>query len=408
VPPLRRRLERYFLTKDGKPRQKISRPYKTEHFASPAARTRHEVALAAASPAVKAACDRLDADVDVLLARGLARILALAVRQYDQLLEEHALLDFAGMLDRAVRLLQRQEEFARSRLKLQARYHHLLIDEFQDTSRLQWRLVELLIDTWAEGEGLADAPTSIFVVGDRKQSIYRFRHAEVTLLDEAARHIGALRPGRPVRQAITTSFRAVPELLAFVNALSDGMQGDATLDDRWRYEETDRFPVPAVEPGARRDGQPVLGLIAESSLSAVASAVADEIAGLIGRTRVRDRAGESRLARPDDIAILFRARGASVLRRRAREPGGADLRLQGPGIFRRARSAGSAGAHPVPRTTGRRPARGRVAAIPVCPRVGCGPHTAGARVCLGAARHVCRRCDAGPFAVGCGAGQPRA
>jgi ATP-dependent helicase/nuclease subunit A len=308
VQPLRRRLERYFLTRDGKARQKLSRPYRTDHFASPAARKRHEQMLAVAAPEVKAAFDRLDADIDVLLARGLARMLAIAVEQYEQLLEEHALLDFAGMLDRAVRLLQRQEEFARSRLKLQARYHHLLIDEFQDTSRLQWRLIELLIDTWSEGEGMADAPTSVFVVGDRKQSIYRFRHAEVTLLDEAARRIGALRPGRRVRQAISTSFRAVPELLAFINALGEAMPGDATLDDRWRYEATDRFPVPAVGPGARRDGEPVLGLIGEPSLAAVASAVGDEIAGLVGRTHVRDRSGEPRPARPDDIAILFRAR----------------------------------------------------------------------------------------------------
>ena len=48
----------------------------------------------------------------------------------------------------------------------------------------------------------------------RSQVDYRFRHAEVTLLDEAARKIGALR-GRRMRQAITASFRAVPELLAF-------------------------------------------------------------------------------------------------------------------------------------------------------------------------------------------------
>ena len=126
------------------------------------------------------------------------------------------------MLAKSVALLGRQEEFARSRLKLQARYHHVLVDEFQDTNRLQWQLVELLIDAWGEGEGVQDAPTSIFVVGDRKQSIYRFRHAEVTLLDEVARKVAALRPGRPVRQAISHSFRAVPELQEAVNAALPG------------------------------------------------------------------------------------------------------------------------------------------------------------------------------------------
>jgi ATP-dependent exoDNAse (exonuclease V) beta subunit len=212
------------------------------------------------------------------------------------------------MLDRAVALLERQEEFARSRLKLQARYHHLLVDEFQDTSRRQWRLIDLLIAAWAEGEGVADADTSVFVVGDRKQSIYRFRHAEVTLLDEAARRIAALRPGRTVRQAISTSFRAVPELLAFVNTLAAEMVGDPSLDERWTYGDQDRFPVPEISAGARRDGQPVLGMIAQPTMQASAAAIADEVARLLSTAVVRDRAVGARPARPEDVAILFRAR----------------------------------------------------------------------------------------------------
>ena len=61
-----------------------------------------------------------------------------------------------------------------------ARYHHVLVDEFQDTSRAQWRLVSLLVKSWGEGAGLAGGvlPPSIFVVGDRKQSIYGFRDAD--------------------------------------------------------------------------------------------------------------------------------------------------------------------------------------------------------------------------------------
>jgi ATP-dependent helicase/nuclease subunit A len=308
VQHLRRRLEAYFLTKDGKPRQRLEQRYRPEHFASEPARKRHGQDLKAASVEILAATEALDRDLDGLLARGLARMVGLTVDVYERLLAEHALLDFAGMLDRAVSLLARQEEFARSRLKLQARYHHLLVDEFQDTSRQQWRLVDLLIDAWAEGEGVADAQTSIFVVGDRKQSIYRFRHAEVTLLDEAARRIGMLRPDRVVRQAISTSFRAVPELLSFVNALASGMAGDAAIEDRWQYRDTDRFPTPAMADGGLRAGAPVVGLIAQPSMETSAAAVADEIVRLLGTSTVRDREIGMRPIRPDDIAILFRAR----------------------------------------------------------------------------------------------------
>jgi ATP-dependent helicase/nuclease subunit A len=305
---LRRRFEAHFLTRDGKPRQQIERRFKVELFSSKFARERYGRVLKTVAPAVLEAIDALDRDLDRVLARGVLRVLELAVDIYETLLAEHALLDFTAMLDRAVTLLERQEEFARSRLKLQSRYHHLLVDEFQDTSRQQWRLVELLVDAWTEGEGVADVPTSIFIVGDRKQSIYRFRHAEVTLLDAAARRIGLLRPDRPVRQAISTSFRSVPELLAFVNALSAGMAGDETIEDRWQYRDTDRFPTPEVADGALRDGQPVVGLVAEPAIETSAAAVADEVVRLLETATVRDRERGARPIRPDDIAILFRAR----------------------------------------------------------------------------------------------------
>src|SRR5690606_20173069 len=121
------------------------------------------------------------------------------------------------------------------------------------------------------------------------------------------RRIGGLR-GRDVRRAISTSFRSVPELLAFVNALSAGMAGDESIADRWQYRDTDRFPTPAVAPGARRDGVPVVGIVAESSMADSAASVADEIVRLLETAQVRDREGGARPVRRDDIAILFRAR----------------------------------------------------------------------------------------------------
>lgn len=304
----RRRLAAYFLTTAGKPRQRIVKPYGAELFPNAAAKRRHEEAVARVSPAIAEALDALDRDLDALLARGVLRALQVAVHTYDRLLEENGLLDFAAMLERSVRLLERQEEFARSRLKLQSRYHHLLLDEFQDTSRLQWRLVDLLIGSWGEGEGAADAATSVFIVGDRKQSIYRFRHAEVTLLDEAAARIEALRGGRPVRQAISASFRSVPQLLAFVNAVAREMTGDEETGDAWRYEAHDRFPTPPVEDGGRRDGEAVVGLVAESTIEREAAAVGDEIGRLLTSGTIRDGQGGRRRVQPDDIAILFRAR----------------------------------------------------------------------------------------------------
>ena len=82
----------------------------------------------------------------------------------------------------------------------------MLVDELQDTSRPQWQLVELLVQAWGHGLGVADegpAPPSIFVVGDRKQSIYGFRDADVSVLQEASRYLEALRPDGDVRRSIS-------------------------------------------------------------------------------------------------------------------------------------------------------------------------------------------------------------
>ena len=120
----------------------------------------------------------------------------------------------------------------------------MLVDEFQDTSRKQWELVSLLVRAWGEGLGVAGQP-SIFIVGDRKQSIYRFRDADVAVLADAGTFIDALRPGPTARQSITRSFRAVPELLAFVNDLF-GETPPGTAARR-------RLPIRRVRPVPRRD-----------------------------------------------------------------------------------------------------------------------------------------------------------
>src|SRR5262245_64756229 len=98
-----------------------------------------------------------------------------------------------------VELMWKMDKFSLCCFRLESRYYHVLVDEFQDTSRAQWELVSLLVQAWGEGLGVATNP-SIFVVGDRKQSIYRFRDADVAVLQQAADYIQGLRPeGRPRR-----------------------------------------------------------------------------------------------------------------------------------------------------------------------------------------------------------------
>jgi ATP-dependent helicase/nuclease subunit A len=341
------RLRAYFLTQDGKPRGEkfTGTGFTSSDCATEDAWRRHRTTAAQIAPLIADASRAFRRDLNIVLSRGVWRVFAVALNQYQRTLDAHALVDFSGVLERAVKLLKDLDEFAESRLRLEARYRHVLVDEFQDTSRAQWELVRQLVKSWGEGSGAADdaLPPSIFLVGDRKQSIYGFRDADAALVEEAARFIERLRPGGHSRQSIAVSFRSAPEILAFVNDLFTAIAGEPTGElraDRFRYSAQDRFPVDEIgmnpDPtgnadvnrdveGARGVGQPDsvaidpaaclksdaprLGLIAGDSVRATAELVADEIVRLLSDSTVRDRTtGLVRPARPGDMAILFRSR----------------------------------------------------------------------------------------------------
>ena len=204
-PPAMRRSARWwtasaahFLTAEGSPRRAGGHsPLQRPSATIPHRRRRSGTGAAVVqiAPHIENVVFAFSRDLNVVLARGIRRMFAIALTQYRQALEERSVLDFSDVLQRALDLLRQMDEFSQSRFRLESRYHHVLVDEFQDTSRAQWELVSLLIQSWGEGLGLATRP-SIFIVGDRKQSIYRFRDADVAVLREAGRYIEALQAGR--------------------------------------------------------------------------------------------------------------------------------------------------------------------------------------------------------------------
>ena len=187
------RAREYFLRRDGEPRSKLAHPKAA--FASESAWRTHRELVTASAPGFARLLRSYQHDINVLVAGGVWRMFRVAEVEYRRTLDAHAVLDFSDLLLQTLVLLRRMEEFARSRYRLESRYHHVLVDEFQDTSRAQWELVSLLVQSWGEGAGLAHTgplSPSIFIVGDRKQSIYGFRDAEVTVLDAAAEFIDCL------------------------------------------------------------------------------------------------------------------------------------------------------------------------------------------------------------------------
>ncbi len=302
---LMNRVAAHFLTGDGEPRGTGRlHPYTSEDYPSPEAGKRHRAEVQRLGPQIQNLVRGFSRDLNVVLARGIRSMFAIALAHYRTALNERSLLDFSDVLQRAVELLSRMDEFSQSRFRLEGRYHHVLVDEFQDTSRKQWELISLLVKAWGEGIGLVAQP-SIFIVGDRKQSIYRFRDAEVAVLQEAGHFISSLRPGTSGRRTIARSFRAVPQLLAFVNDLFSDIGGSARRADDFKYDEEDRFPV--ENPGY----EPVLGVVTGPDAEACATAVACEVSRLLATGTVRDKqTGLARAAKPGDIAILFRSRAS--------------------------------------------------------------------------------------------------
>jgi ATP-dependent helicase/nuclease subunit A len=311
------RVALHFLTGEGRPRKSAHiQPYKAPHYPSEARGKRHRALVLEMGEPVQSLLFEFSRDLNVVLARGIRRMFGISLEQYRRTLDERSVLDFSDVLERALELLRRMDEFAQSRFRLEARYHHVLVDEFQDTSRAQWEMISLLIRSWGEGLGLASQP-SIFVVGDRKQSIYRFRDAESGVLQDAARFIQALRPTGSPRRSIARSFRAVPELLQFVNELFAEIADRDPGAGSFTYTESDRFPPVPDFAGGSTTGENggsrrcTLGVIASDDPDACAAGVADEIARILRDDTIRDRkTGVPRQAAPGDIAILFRSRAS--------------------------------------------------------------------------------------------------
>jgi len=135
---------------------------------------------------------------------------------YQNLKAERDGLDFTDAEWEACRLLSDEETSAALQMKLDARYKHLLLDEFQDANPLQWRILRQWLDAYG---GAGERPT-LFVVGDPKQSIYRFRRAEPRVLSEARAFLERHFDAQYFPQNETR--RCAPRVVAWVNAALGG------------------------------------------------------------------------------------------------------------------------------------------------------------------------------------------
>jgi ATP-dependent exoDNAse (exonuclease V) beta subunit len=141
----------------------------------------------------------------------LRAILRQSVAELRVVFAERRSVDFVELALAAQQALGRVDEPSELLLALDRRIQHFLIDEFQDTSRIQLKLIELLTAGWQRGDG-----RSLFLVGDPMQSIYRFRDADMSLFERViAQGIGDIHCEFLQLEA---NFRSAPRLVGWVNA----------------------------------------------------------------------------------------------------------------------------------------------------------------------------------------------
>lgn len=121
----------------------------------------------------------------------LVRLSRVLLGCWHALKRQHGLMDMQDLERGALALLADPATSGWVQQRLDARLRHVLIDEFQDTSNLQWQALQSWLTSYAGAGGGASGqqPLSVFIVGDPKQSIYRFRGAEPRVFDAARRFV---------------------------------------------------------------------------------------------------------------------------------------------------------------------------------------------------------------------------
>ena len=209
------------------------------------------------------------------------------------------LLSFDDLLTRATGLLRVSGS---ARRDLAGRYRYLLVDEFQDTDPLQAEIVFLLTATdpdetdWHAAE---PRPGALFVVGDPKQSIYRFRRADIGIYSQVKNRFENF--GEVV--SLTTNFRSRPPIERFVNGVFENLLPAEATESQAAYA-----PLNVHEGDRQHQGvfwYEVIG--SGASVAAVAATDAQQVASWI-KQRI-----ESKERQPEDFMVLtYRKRWLSL------------------------------------------------------------------------------------------------
>jgi ATP-dependent helicase/nuclease subunit A len=235
---------------------------------------------------------------------------------YQTLKQRQQLLDFSDIEWRVSQLLDDSDHAEYLQYKLDSRYRHVLLDEFQDTNPLQWQILQ----SWFAASKAADNTPVVFVVGDPKQSIYRFRRADARLFDVVRHFLQEQYGARHLKNNQTR--RNSPAVLAVVNGVFDGLaeyQGFEKHDSHQHFLPgyVDVLPLAiqgiqenSVETGSLQLRNPLLTAYPGECAGAreiEALQFAAKIIEITGHWEIQDE-GHTRPLMFSDIMVLVRRR----------------------------------------------------------------------------------------------------
>lgn len=262
--------------------------------------------------------------------RALGRLYLAAREHYRRLKEARGAVDFDDLLLRTRDLLLSDLE-ARGYYQRLIRY--LLVDEFQDNAAVEREILFLLAEreprasSWEEVELV---PGKLFIVGDDKQSIYRFRGADVTVFNDTARRLAS--EGRA--DTLVESFRSTRPLIDFINTLFASVMGEEERPELFQSRHVPLRPHrgAGVEPPVELLVVPLgekelIDEVREREARALASRLR-EITSEVPVV-VDEETAQLRPARPSEVAVLLRAFSHVELYERALREAGLPYYLVG-------------------------------------------------------------------------------
>lgn len=256
----------------------------------------------------------------------LYRFATVFVRAYEARKLALGLLDFDDLIAKARALLTDRLVADWVLFKLDGGIDHILVDEAQDTSPAQWEVIEYLAREFAVGEGAQpERERTIFVVGDKKQSIYSFQGADPEGFDRMRDHFAGqlAQVGRPLQtEQLAYSFRSSSAILSLVDLTFAGHRSEGVGAGVTHYAFKDAMPGrvdlwPVVEEDKGTDDlvwyEPVDQISPQHHTVQLARRIAGEIRRMIDHETIPEEIGksgvyQSRSITEGDVLILVQRR----------------------------------------------------------------------------------------------------